>query len=94
MLTNRELFAIALNRINDIAGTHGRIDKDKQGWFIVDDDAKETTSSLFTDTHLRTSEMFSYLHGVEVTLIWCRIKARKEELLRNINYLQRKLMVQ
>lgn len=82
MITNRELFASALNRINAVARTHGRIDKDKQGWFIVDDDAKDTTFSLFTETHFKTSnEMFSYLHGVEESLTWCRIKARKGELL-------------
>lgn len=77
MITNRELFASALNRINAIAGTQGRIDKDKQGWFIVDDtEDKTTTFKLFTEHHFPTKEMYSYLHGVEETLTWCRIKMK------------------
>lgn len=75
MITNREIFTSALNRINVIAGTSARIGKDKQGWFIVDDtEDKTTTFKLFTDCRLTAREMYSYLHGVEETLTWCRVK--------------------
>ena len=78
MITNRELFTSALNRINVIAGTSARIEKDKDGWFVVDDaEDKATTFKLFTDYHFTPKEMYSYLHGVEETLTWCRIKAKE-----------------
>jgi transcriptional antiterminator len=74
-MSNRELIEDALKRVNDLAGTDGKLMYDRRyGYYIVGSSAE----ALFDSCARNAGETIAYLHGFEDALSF--IKKRSDEL--------------
>jgi transcriptional antiterminator len=74
-MSDRELIENALKRVNDLAGTNGKLCYDRRyGYYIIGTSA----DSLFDSCARNAGEALSYLHGFEDAFLF--IKKRSDEL--------------